>query len=51
MMHSQIQLAQYLNVSRPALSTEINKLEKEGLIKRKGKNRIELNLKELREPM
>ena len=30
--HTQSQLAEYLNVSRPALSKEINKIIKEGLI-------------------
>lgn len=35
--HTQSQLAEYLNVSRPALSKEINKLVKEGLIKTSGK--------------
>lgn len=33
-IHSQTQLADYMSVSRPALSTEVNKLEKEGLIRR-----------------
>lgn len=45
MPHSLTQLAQYLNVSRPALSTEFNKMEKEGLITRLEKNMIELNPK------
>lgn len=40
--HSLTQLAEYINVSRPALSTEFNKMEKEGLIKRIEKNVIEL---------
>jgi CRP-like cAMP-binding protein len=41
---SQGQLAAYLNVSRQALSTEINKMEKEELIKRRDENLVELNL-------
>lgn len=39
------QLAEYLNVSRPALSTEFNRMEKEGLLKRIDKNHIEVNNK------
>ncbi|MDH6358373.1 Crp/Fnr family transcriptional regulator [Parabacteroides sp. PF5-9] len=35
--HNQVQLADYLCVTRPALSKEINKLAKEGLISIKGK--------------
>ena len=46
--HTLTQLAEYINVTRPALSTEFNKMEKEGLIRRKGNNYIELNLKVLR---
>ena len=30
--HNQVQLAEYLGVTRPALSKEINKMIKEGLI-------------------
>ena len=30
--HNQVQLAEYLGVTRPALSKEINKMMKEGLI-------------------
>lgn len=41
MMHNQVQLAEYLNVTRPALSKEINKMIKEGLISLEGKT-IEL---------
>lgn len=41
--HSLTQLAKYLNVSRPALSTEFNKLEKEGMIKRIDKDFVELS--------
>lgn len=33
MMHNQVQLAEYLNVTRPALSKEINRMIKEGLIR------------------
>jgi cAMP-binding proteins - catabolite gene activator and regulatory subunit of cAMP-dependent protein kinases len=40
-MHTQSQLAEYLNVSRPALSKEINKMIKERLITMDGK-RIEI---------
>lgn len=36
-MHTQSQLAEYLNVTRPALSKEINKMIKEGLITMEGK--------------
>ncbi len=39
--HNQVQLAKYLNVTRPALSKEINRMVKEGLIKMDGKT-IEL---------
>jgi len=35
--HNQVQLADYLCVTRPALSKEINKMIKEGLIQMKGK--------------
>lgn len=35
--HNQVQLAGYLCVTRPALSKEINKMTKEGLISMKGK--------------
>ncbi|WP_303916037.1 Crp/Fnr family transcriptional regulator [Bacteroides mediterraneensis] len=44
-VHTLTQLAEYINVTRPALSTEFNKMEKEGLIRRKENNYIELNLK------
>lgn len=37
-IHNQVQLAEYLCVTRPALSKEINKLVKEGLIRIEGKN-------------
>ena len=33
MVHNQLQLAEYLGVTRPALSKEINKMAKEGLIR------------------
>lgn len=39
-MHNQVQLAEYLNVTRPALSKEINKMMKEGLIETEGKRII-----------
>lgn len=39
--HNQVQLADYLCVTRPALSKEINKMVKEGLIRIKGK-KVEL---------
>ena len=45
MPHTLTQLAEYLNVTRPALSTEFNKMEKEGIIRRKENNYIELNMK------
>ena len=51
MMHNQVQLAEYLNVTRPALSKEINKMEKEGLIKRKENNLIEIDAKLLKKNM
>ena len=41
------QLADYINVTRPALSTEFNKMEKEGLIIRKS-GCIELNMNALK---
>ena len=46
--HTITQLAEYINVSRPALSTEFNKMEKEGIITRKENNYIELNLKAIK---
>lgn len=45
------QLAEYFNVSRPALSTEFNKMEKEGMLKRLDHNLIELNLKKVKRPL
>lgn len=36
-VHNQVQLAEYLNVTRPALSKEINKMVKENLIRIEGK--------------
>ena len=36
-IHNQATLAEYLNVTRPALSKEINKMIKEGIIEREGK--------------
>ena len=46
--HTLKQLAEYLNVTRPALSTEFNKMEKEGLIKRLSDGNIELNLSKIK---
>ncbi|WP_277465759.1 Crp/Fnr family transcriptional regulator [Parabacteroides sp. PF5-6] len=46
--HNQVQLAEYLCVTRPALSKEINKLVKEGLIRIKGKKVELLQLAELK---
>lgn len=46
--HTLTQLAEYINVTRPALSTEFNKLEKEGILKRKENNYIELNMKAIK---
>lgn len=51
MSHTLTQLAEYLNVTRPALSTEFNKMEKEGLIKRISNNNIELNLSKIKKPI
>lgn len=42
------QLAEYINVTRPALSTEFNKMEKEGLIVRRKNDFIELNMNALK---
>ena len=36
-IHNQATLAEYLNVTRPALSKEINKMIKEGIIDMDGK--------------
>lgn len=46
--HNQVQLADYLCVTRPALSKEINKMVKEGLISIKGKKVELLNIGELK---
>lgn len=51
MPHTLTQLAEYLNVTRPALSTEFNKMEKEGLIKRIPNGNIELNLAKIKRPI
>lgn len=51
MGHTLTQLAEYLNVTRPALSTEFNKMEKEGLISRTPDGNIELNLNKLKKPV
>lgn len=48
MSHTLTQLAEYLNVTRPALSTEFNKMEKEGLIKRISNGNIELNTSKIK---
>lgn len=37
MEHNQTQLAEYLNVSRPALANEIKKMAEEGLLKIEGR--------------
>lgn len=47
--HNQVQLAEYLCITRPALSKEINKMIKEGLIKVDGKEVELLNINALRE--
>lgn len=49
--HTLTQLAEYINVTRPALSTEFNKMEKEGLIKRIDNNCVELNMKAIKKPI
>lgn len=49
MIHNQVQLAEYLCVTRPALSKEINKLVKEGLIKIEGEDVHLLNPTELKQ--
>lgn len=41
-IHTQSQLADYLCVSRPALSTEINRMEREGLIRRASRGRVKI---------
>ena len=46
--HTLTQLAEYINVTRPAQSTEFNKMEKEGILKRKEGNYIELNRKAIK---
>lgn len=46
--HNQVQLADYLCVTRPALSKEINRMEKEGLIQMEGKKVKLLNMEELK---
>lgn len=47
--HTQSELAEYLNVTRPALSKEINKMTKEGIIRMTGKNIEILNEAALKE--
>jgi CRP/FNR family transcriptional regulator, dissimilatory nitrate respiration regulator len=46
--HNQVQLADYICVTRPALTKEISKMVKEGLILMKGKTVELLNIPELR---
>lgn len=46
--HNQVQLADYICATRPALTKEINKMTKEGLIKMEGKKVELLNLNELK---
>lgn len=46
--HTLTQLAEYLNVTRPALSAEFNKMEKEGLIKRMPDGNIKLDMSKIR---
>lgn len=47
--HNQVQLADYLCVTRPALSKEINKMIKEGLICAKGKTIELIRMNELKQ--
>lgn len=47
--HTQSELAEYLNVTRPALSKEINKMTKEGIILMTGKKIEVLNEAALKE--
>ena len=49
MIHNQVQLAEYLCVTRPALSKEINRLAKEGLIRVEGRNVHLLDINELKQ--
>lgn len=49
LVHTQSELAEYLNVTRPALSKEINKMIKEGIIQMTGKKLEVLNEKVLKE--
>ena len=49
MIHNQVQLAEYLCVTRPALSKEINKLVKEGYIRISGKDVHLLSVSELKQ--
>lgn len=46
--HNQVQLADYLCVTRPALTKEINRMEKEGLIRMEGRSVVLLNIQELK---
>ncbi len=47
--HNQVQLADYMAVTRPALSKEINKMVKEGLIEVNKKVVTLLNIQVLKE--
>lgn len=49
--HNQVQLAGYLCVTRPALTKEINKMVKEGLISMKGKVVHLLNIPQLKKSL
>lgn len=45
--HNQVELAEYLNISRPALTKELSKMAREELITIKGKDVVLLNTPEL----
>ena len=47
--HNQVQLAEYLGVTRPALSKEINKMIKEGLITIEKREAKQLDTKAMKE--
>ena len=44
MEHNQVELADYLGVTRPALTKEISKMAKEGLLSIRGKQVVLLNI-------
>lgn len=50
MIHTQTQLADYLSVSRPALSTEINRMERDGIIRRCSRDHVQI-MKDLEDIM